>query len=402
MRASDFQPVRNIVYAMVYLGLIVILGTLLAEVGLRITTWAKSSLSHPGTGFTKVVQERIFKEWTRAVKEPFHPPFTVYINENFSDQRLAEIAKDVYLPSNREWIVENFLLPESERPKFKFKVRTNQFGIRGPDFLDLKRTDVVRIMALGSYPTFGHGVNDDETYPAVLQELLNKKNHSPQKNVEVWNFGRQGATAIMGLAALKGNILRLRPNVILWDFGWIDLFLKRWDIARHSGENFPADSLAWTLSRRCYQYPLNRLALCSLLINKISFLPIKKTLEGWRLATEQAIQVAHEFGIPIIVMRHPDVLIESKRFKDFDRPAEGSFFLDTSQSIESYPWTANERAAFLAQAGGWLNELGINKENLEQHKDAFFKVDAVQYNARAQAIIAKDVFAMIQNLNLLN
>src|SRR5438045_8089957 len=62
--------------------------------------------------------------------------------------------------------------PSHEHPGQLVRVTTNRWGMRGRDVSQQKPAGTKRILILGDSYTFGLYVNDDETYPAVLERLL--------------------------------------------------------------------------------------------------------------------------------------------------------------------------------------------------------------------------------------
>ncbi len=66
-----------------------------------------------------------------------------------------------------------------------FSVRTNNFGMRGPDIEFKKPEGAVRVLTMGDSWTFGEGVNDGETFTAQLGGLLDGSG----RRVETLNAG---------------------------------------------------------------------------------------------------------------------------------------------------------------------------------------------------------------------
>lgn len=184
-----------------------------------------------------IVQPRIDRSWARPITERpniFSPPLDTYINAGFEDlQRLQTIAERMRLPPSQTWTVPNFLRDPLEDSSHT--ITSNSLGFRNVERPTKKDPNIFRIIALGSYPVFGHGVNDDETYPHYLEAEMNQprwlkawSKFACRKidKVEVWNSGRQGATAIMGYARLILDVEPIDPDLIIWDFGWIDYYLR--------------------------------------------------------------------------------------------------------------------------------------------------------------------------------
>ena len=72
------------------------------------------------------------------------------------------------------------------------------------------------IVAFGDSLTYGQGVNQEDSYPAVLENMWQR---------EVINLGISGNTSLAGLAR-KDEIKTLRPSFVLIEFGANDLFKK--------------------------------------------------------------------------------------------------------------------------------------------------------------------------------
>jgi lysophospholipase L1-like esterase len=99
------------------------------------------------------------------------------------------------------------LAPNREKNERGALIRTNSFGMRD-DEPHPKGADVRRIVVLGDSFTFGFGVSGDETYPNVLERLLNEG--SDEDRFEVLNFG-------VGGYSTRDEVLTLRHKGMAWD-----------------------------------------------------------------------------------------------------------------------------------------------------------------------------------------
>lgn len=93
--------------------------------------------------------------------------------------------------------------------RVSYRCSTDSRGFRGPEVADAPAPGVTRIVCLGDSITFGHGVDDDETYPAVLQELL--RAHG---SYEVINAADIGAESKDALSVLRDEVLPLAPHLV--------------------------------------------------------------------------------------------------------------------------------------------------------------------------------------------
>ena len=94
---------------------------------------------------------------------------------------------------------------------------TNSIGMRGPELRD---DGSIRILALGDSCTWGWHVKQDESYPAVLQRLLDARPGGTR--YQVLNAGTPGYTSYQGLTYLREKGLALDPAIVIIGFGWND------------------------------------------------------------------------------------------------------------------------------------------------------------------------------------
>ncbi|UCE85823.1 MAG: hypothetical protein JSU66_16085 [Deltaproteobacteria bacterium] len=94
-----------------------------------------------------------------------------------------------------------------------FPVRINSQGFRGDDFAREKAPGVVRVLTLGASSTFGYGSRDRETYPALLEEILNERSAGAPR-FEVINFGVPHAISDNLVAMFVAEGIPLAPDVV--------------------------------------------------------------------------------------------------------------------------------------------------------------------------------------------
>jgi lysophospholipase L1-like esterase len=90
------------------------------------------------------------------------------------------------------------------------RARINADGFRGPRIERERTSGVARVACVGGSHTFGWGVGDDETWPAVLARAV-----AP---VEVLNAGVNGYDAEQEARFLEREVLPWRPDLVLWQF----------------------------------------------------------------------------------------------------------------------------------------------------------------------------------------
>lgn len=180
-----------------------------------------------------------------------------------------ELAPACFAPSN----LLPYELKKSTRCPLRQKEFTttaslNSLGYRGQEFSYQKDPNVFRILVVGDSFTFGHGVNDDQTYSYQLNQRL-----KDQGNFEVINAGYMAAFSPDSYYLyLKEKGLKLQPNLVLLGFFiWNDISdLKEtvWLSADEQGlptrilsQFRTVDSegrLTQTTAKHRYQYPLLR------------------------------------------------------------------------------------------------------------------------------------------------
>lgn len=101
---------------------------------------------------------------------------------------------------------------------------TNSFGFRDHEFSLDKPPGIFRIIVLGDSLTFGWWEQIDETYPKVLERLLNENPLRPLK-FEVYNLGIGGYNSTQELALLRTRALRFRPDLVIVGFCLNDYFV---------------------------------------------------------------------------------------------------------------------------------------------------------------------------------
>ncbi len=99
----------------------------------------------------------------------------------------------------------------AQRAPWAVEFRYNSQGFRGPEF-PAKRANVLRVAVLGDSFTEGQGVDVPDTYPFVLEKLLNA---AEPGRWEVLNFGRR-ATDFPALYDVFETILSSAPDVVVY------------------------------------------------------------------------------------------------------------------------------------------------------------------------------------------
>lgn len=111
----------------------------------------------------------------------------------------------VFIRAPNTW--EHYRTPEIDN-----KFRTNNQGYIGPDFTTQKKTDVFRIIFLGTSDVVGMHMNGTNNFTTVLQTLFNKY----YNNIEVINCANEGGGKdYQHIQQIKQQILNFEPNLIV-------------------------------------------------------------------------------------------------------------------------------------------------------------------------------------------
>jgi len=103
-------------------------------------------------------------------------------------------------------------------------VHFNWDGIRDYDNVTIEKpNNTIRIIALGDSHTFGWGVELEETWPKVLEKLLNEKNKDNNKTFQVINFGLCSHGFKDYVNSLESKGLKYKPDIIIVGFHKDDL-----------------------------------------------------------------------------------------------------------------------------------------------------------------------------------
>jgi lysophospholipase L1-like esterase len=106
------------------------------------------------------------------------------------------------------------LKPNTRASWAKTTIQTNHLGIRDRRTVPPRDDSVFRILCLGDSITFGLGVDQEQTYPAQLERLLNQ--HGSGKRYEVVNAGISGFNASDEANFLSFLFPKYHPDLIVW------------------------------------------------------------------------------------------------------------------------------------------------------------------------------------------
>jgi len=101
------------------------------------------------------------------------------------------------------------------QPEYRVTARTNSNGFRGAE-LPSKSPGTIRIVCFGDWMTFGEGVEDDGTYPVLLETDLRRR--YPDRDIQVINAGIAQYGTVDELAYFKSIATELAPDFVILEF----------------------------------------------------------------------------------------------------------------------------------------------------------------------------------------
>lgn len=140
------------------------------------------------------------------------------VNPQVTYSESVKHSIDCYAHSN----IVPFTLGKNYRCKMKnmageFDVTAtlNSQGYRGNEFQIEKKKGTVRVLVIGDSMTFGWGVGDKDTYPSIMNTLLNS-NGLTESKVEVINAGYVGGLSPDSFYVyLKELGIQLKPDIVI-------------------------------------------------------------------------------------------------------------------------------------------------------------------------------------------
>ncbi len=126
----------------------------------------------------------------------------------------------------------------------------NARGFRGEEFVKTKPPGVLRVVTLGASSTFGFSDRDDETYPAYLQQFLNR-DAIDSRRFQVYNLGIPHLKSAEIRALFEAEALPLHPDVVTYYEGVNDSWASP-VLFKKEGEVRSSNVMRQTVSRNQY------------------------------------------------------------------------------------------------------------------------------------------------------
>lgn len=283
---------------------------------------------------------------------------------------------DVYWVTDPGLRGEAFPHPEEAAT---FSVSTDQQGLRAPLHPVDKEGGAHRIMTLGCSTTFGWGVDDEESYPAVLERLARAGGHA---RTEVINGGQPGYTSFQG-RWLWGSVLDdYEPDVVLIGYVVQD--------ARKAAYSDKSQAVLQQDARFLKDHFLYRFR---------SYLGLRSLLGGVQTRAKERGEgdEGGAYRVP------PEDYADNLRALVAEVEEQGGQAVLFGYPLERSGYTADHRTILAAAA----TELGVPHLDLQDRmteatrsQTLYFPKDRGHANADGNALIAKWVYAFLEEQGL--
>jgi lysophospholipase L1-like esterase len=157
-----------------------------------------------------------------------------------------------------------------------FLVSTDARGLRFPRHAQAPAAgeDPFRIMFLGCSTTFGWGVDDEQTYPALVQAAYER---AGRPDIEVFNAGQPGYTSFQGLWFYENVLRDYHPDLVFFGYVVQDARLAAWSDSSQALLQQDARFLKQTFLYRSHLY-----------------LGLRTLIDAWRIRSKERDESGHE------------------------------------------------------------------------------------------------------------
>jgi hypothetical protein len=219
-----------------------------------------------------------------------------------------------YVPSDTlGWMLRPAAVQRFRREGFDTTVRSNCLGFRGPE-IGQKPPGVTRYAVLGDSYAFGWGVEEDETYAAQLDSVLNRR-ASPDAarytpHYEVVNAALPGFGTYQRLAALD-RLLPYGLDGVIVEFSASNDVVDDWRAAPYVPERLGEYQARGTQFPPVERFLVKHSHLAAMVWTRAMPLRLwiearrKPNLERTRELWDALLDRASAFGLPVVVVVNP-------------------------------------------------------------------------------------------------
>ena len=261
-----------------------------------------------------------------------------------------------------------------------FRVSSNKDGLRSAKVERAKPEGSHRIMTLGCSTTFGWGVDDSETYPARLAELIAAEHGDA---IQVINGGQPGYTSFQGLWLWQHTLQHYKPDVVLLGYVVQD-----------------ARKAAYSDKSQAVLQGDHRFLKHNVLYNSRAYLALRSVLGGVQVKAKERPQNGQGgiYRVP------PEDYVDNLRAFVEDIQDMGSTPVLFGFPLERGGYTEEHRKILKAAATQLKIphlDLQSRMETASRQAELYFKRDRGHANAKGNAQIAEWVYEFLKTEGLL-
>ena len=347
--------------------------------------------------FQNRLVERVLKE--KDDEQSFYYRLPPLIFGNCAEPEVMEKAAQAALPHiPGQWKVNNPFLPPEQFESSAKTVTINSHGFRDPERGLAKGKATFRIVIYGDVTPLGLEVNDEETYPRVLEHLLNDgPNH--RYHFEVWNGALRYPTSMVGLMRMKKEAPLLKPDLVIFDFGFTEgSLLNNHLFYDHNPRGLGNFKGPGAFERSAYDFCSTglaaHLATCKFVGQHYGQITPEKALELVEVTLQQAVSYAIENKFSLLVVDHAiNQYFTPDYYKRFNNPDLGIFALSANP-----PAPPKEEIEKFWSQSNWADEYHFSAQDKKKHDSFVYMGAPSRYNAQGHQLIAKDLETKIQAL----
>lgn len=169
----------------------------------------------------------------------------------------------VAMHPNRELSVFDSFNRIPERINPRFVVRTNSLGFRSDEPFPSAEVRPLRVAIFGDSSCWGWGVDQDETFSAIVRDGL--RGHSQGRQVELLNFAIPGDSSEYGRLLLERFLPLYPADIVIFGFGANDAKLvgvpHREQVARFSSTSLASRTGRWLRAHSVLYASLERIVI---------------------------------------------------------------------------------------------------------------------------------------------
>jgi len=291
--------------------------------------------------------------------------YPLYDNYNTEMWRYASESKQLSTFVGHEHV------PNQVNLLYGVEIRTNSLGLRADqEYVVPKPDKVTRILVLGDSITMGWGVEYENTYPRILEKLLNKDTTT---KIEVINTGVGNYNSVAELATLK-KFFYLNPDLIILGF-YIN------DIEQIS---YPSQISYW-IKRNSYVYAFFKDRLINVEFRGRkdarnyydSLYQDAQLREKLKATLNEIMQFSDDRSIPFVFVNIP----EFHQFAEYPFPEVNAFL---------------EEEVLMDKNIKYINLLPVFQQEGIPPEELWVSLEDPHPNAQGQEIIAKTIFGEIK------